>query len=113
MQVSLERRPGAGVALQIEVPTEQVERAIELAFQHLSPRVRVAGFRPGKAPRAVLEREIGWPALREHALEPLAPEAISGAVKENNLEIIATPEVEVEQFERLQPAKLKARVTVK
>ncbi|HEV3233419.1 MAG TPA: trigger factor [Candidatus Dormibacteraeota bacterium] len=113
MQVSLERRPGSVVELQIEVPTEQVERAIELAFQHLSPRVRVAGFRPGKAPRAVLEREIGWPALREHALEHLVPEAIGDAVKENNLEIIATPEVEVEQFERLQPAKLKARVTVK
>jgi trigger factor len=113
MQVSLERRPGSVVELQIEVPTEQVERAIELAFQHLSPRVKVAGFRPGHAPRAVLEREIGWPALREHALEHLVPEAVSDAVKDNNLEIIATPEVEVQQFERLQPARLKALVTVK
>jgi trigger factor len=113
MQVSLERRPGSVVELSIEVPTEQVERAIEMAFQHLAPRVKVAGFRPGKAPRPVLEREIGWPALREHALEHLVPDAIGQAVQENNLEIIASPEVEVEKFERLQPARFKARVTVK
>lgn len=113
MQVSLERRPGSVVELSIEVPTEQVERSIEEAFQHLAPHVKIAGFRPGKAPRPVLEREIGWPALREHALEHLLPDAISHAVTENNLEVIATPEVEVEKFERLQPARIKARVTVR
>jgi trigger factor len=113
MQVSLERRPGSVVELSIEVPTERVERAIEEAFSHMAPGVKVAGFRPGKAPRAVIEREIGWPALREHALEHLLPDAISEAVAENNLEVIATPEVEVEKFERLQPARIKARLTVK
>jgi trigger factor len=113
MQVSLERRPGSVVELSIEVPTERVENAIELAFKHLAPQVKVAGFRPGKAPRAVLEREIGWPALREHALEHLVPDALSEAVTDNNLELIATPEVEVQSFERLQPARFKALVTVK
>ncbi|MEA2646829.1 MAG: trigger factor [Chloroflexota bacterium] len=113
MQVSLERRPGSVVELSIEVPTEQVERAIETAFSHLAPNVRVAGFRPGKAPRPVLEREIGWPALREHALEHLVPDAIGQAVAENKLDVIATPQVEVQTFERLQPARLRALVTVK
>ena len=111
--MSLERRPGSVVELSIEVPTEQVERAIETAFSHLAPRVKVAGFRPGKAPRQVLEREIGWAALREHALEHLVPDAIGQAVAENQLQVIATPEVEVESFERLQPARLRALVTVK
>src|SRR5258708_11735987 len=113
MQVSLERRPGSVVELSIEVPTEQVERAINLAFEHMSPNVRVAGFRPGKAPREILEREIGWPALREHALEPLLSDTIAEVVAEQKLEVIATPQVEVEQFERLQPARFKALVTVK
>src|ERR1700716_3641634 len=113
MQVSLERRPGSVVELSIEVPTEQVERAIELAFQHLAPRVKVAGFRPGKAPRPVLEREIGWPALREHALEHLVPDSVGQAVADNNLTAIDNPRVEIETFERLQPAKFKALVTVK
>jgi trigger factor len=113
MQVSLEHRPGSVVELSIEVPTEQVERAIQRAFDRLSPRVRVAGFRPGRAPREILEREIGWPAIREQALEILLPETLTQAVADNNLEAIENPRVEVETFERLQPAKFKALVTVK
>ena len=113
MQVSLERRPGSVVELSIEVPTEEVERAIQTAFDHLAPSVRVAGFRPGKAPREILEREIGWPALREHALEHLVPDTIGQVVAENNLQAIDNPRVEIETFERLQPAKFKALVTVK
>jgi trigger factor len=101
------------VELSIEVPTEEVERAIQLAFDHLAPRVRVAGFRPGKTPREILEREIGWPALREHALEHLLPDSIGQAVAENNLQAIDNPKVEIETFERLQPAKFRALVTVK
>src|SRR6202165_5191899 len=113
MQVSLEHRPGSVVELSIEVPTEQVERAIQRAFDRLSPRVRVAGFRPGRAPREILEREIGWPAIREQSLEILLPETLTQAVADNNLEAIENPRVEVETFERLQPAKFKALVTVK
>jgi trigger factor len=113
MQVSLEHRPGSVVELSIEVPTEQVEAAIRRAFDRLSPRVRVAGFRPGRAPREILEREIGWPALREQALEILLPETLTRAVADNNLEAIENPRVEVETFERLQPARFKAVVTVK
>jgi len=113
MQVSLEHRPGSVVELSIEVPAEQVERAIQRALDRLAPRVRVAGFRPGKAPREILEREIGWPALREQAIEILLPETLSQAVTEHQLQAIETPQVEVERFERLLPARFRARVTVK
>lgn len=113
MQVSLEHRPGSVVELSIEVPTEQVERAIQQAFDRLAPRVRVAGFRPGKAPREILEREIGWPALREQAIDILVPEALTQAVADHQLQAIENPKVEIEAFERLQPAKFRALVTVK
>lgn len=113
MQVSVERRPGSVVELAIEVPAEQVERAIDRAFNRLAPRVRVPGFRPGKAPRPVLEREIGWPALREQALEILVPETVTEAVREQDLAVIDTPQVQIEQFERIGAARIKATVTVK
>src|SRR6476469_9769602 len=100
MEVSVERRPGSVVELAIEVPAEQVEKAIDKAFNRLAPRVRVPGFRPGKAPRPVIEREIGWPTLRDQALEILVPETVTEAVRERDLEVIDTPQVEVEQFER-------------
>ncbi len=113
MQVSVERRPGSVVELAIEVPSEQVAKAIDRAFNQLAPRVRVPGFRPGKAPRTVLEREIGWPALREQALEILVPETVTEAVREKDLAVIDTPRVEIESFERIGSARIKALVTVK
>src|SRR3979409_326017 len=105
MQVSVERRPGSVVELAIEVPAEKVERAIDRAFNQLAPRVRVPGFRPGKAPRPVLEREIGWPALRDQALEILVPESVTEAVREQDLAVIDTPQVQVESFERIGSAR--------
>jgi trigger factor len=113
MQVNVTQRPGSVVQLDIELPTEQVERAIERAFNRVSPRVRVPGFRPGKAPRAIIEKQIGWPALRQEAMDLVIPEALSQAVVDHKLEAITTPEVDVEQFERLQPARFKALVTVR
>jgi len=113
MEVSVERRPGSVLELAIEVPAEQVEKAIDRAFNRLAARVRVPGFRPGKAPRPVIEREIGWPALRDQALEILVPETVTEAVRERELEVIDTPQVEVEQFERIGSARIKALVTVK
>jgi trigger factor len=113
MQVSVERRPGSVVELAIEVPADQVERAIDRAFNQLAPRVRVPGFRPGKAPRPVIEREIGWPTLRDQALEILVPDVVTEAVRAEDLSVIDTPQVQVESFERIGGAKLKALVTVK
>ena len=113
MQVSLERRPGSVVELAIEVPTEQVESAIERAYNRLSPQVRVPGFRPGKAPRPILEQAIGWETLKEQALELLVPELLTEAIRDNNLEAIDQPHVHIEAFERLQPARIVAHVTVK
>ncbi|HEV3232530.1 MAG TPA: trigger factor, partial [Candidatus Dormibacteraeota bacterium] len=75
--------------------------------------VRVPGFRPGKAPRPVLEREIGWPLLRQEAIDLLLPEALGEAVTEHALEAIDTPHVEIDVFERLQPARFRATVQVK
>jgi len=113
MQVSVERRPGSVVELAIEVPAEQVERAIDRAFNQLAPRVRVPGFRPGKAPRPVIEREIGWATLRDQALEILVPDVVTEAVRSNDLSVIDTPQVQVETFERIGGARLTALVTVK
>ncbi|MGI8610639.1 MAG: trigger factor [Candidatus Dormibacteria bacterium] len=113
MEVSVERRPGSMVELAIEVPADQVERAIDRAFNQLAPRVRVPGFRPGKAPRPVIEREIGWPTLREQALELLVPDVVTEAVRSNDLAVIDTPQVQVDTFERIGAARLTAVVTVK
>ena len=59
MNVTATPAPKSSILLEIEVPSERLDRAIREATQRLSRRTRVAGFRPGKAPRPILERVLG------------------------------------------------------
>ena len=113
VKVETERKPGSQVLLSVEVPVDQVSRSIDQAYSRLAPRVRIAGFRPGKAPRPMVEREIGWPTLRQEALDLLLPTAYDAALDEAGLDPIDVPRVEVEQFDRGQPMRFKATVSIK
>lgn len=104
---------GSQVRLSVEVPADQVSKSIDQAYSRLAPRVRIAGFRPGKAPRPMVEREIGWPTLRQEALDLLLPTAYDAALDEAGLDPIDVPRVEVEQFDRDQPMRFNATVSVK
>ena len=108
-----ERKPGSQVVLSVEVDADQVSKSIDQAYFRLAPRVRIAGFRPGKAPRPMIEREIGWPALRQEALDLLLPTAYNSALDEAGLDPIDVPRVEVQQFDRGQPMRFTATVSVK
>ena len=113
VKVDTERKPGSQVVLSVEVDADQVSHSIDQAYSRLAPRVRIAGFRPGKAPRPMIEREIGWPTLRQEALDLLLPTAYNSALDEAGLDPIDVPRVDVQQFERGQPMKFTATVSVK
>lgn len=113
MKVETERKPGSQVVLSVEVPADQVSKSIDQAYSRLAPRVRIAGFRPGKAPRPMVEREIGWPTLRQEALDLLLPTAYNSALDEAGLDPIDVPRVEVQQFDRGQPMRFTATVSIK
>ena len=113
VKVDTERKPGSQVVLSVEVDADQVSRSIDQAYTRLAPRVRIAGFRPGKAPRPMIEREIGWPALRQEALDLILPTAYNSALDEAGLDPIDVPRVEVQQFDRGQPMKFTATVSIK
>ena len=113
VKVDTERKPGSQVVLSVEVDADQVSKSIEQAYSRLAPRVRIAGFRPGKAPRPMIEREIGWPALRQEALDLLLPTAYNSALDEAGLDPIDVPRVEVQQFDRGQTMRFTATVSVK
>ena len=113
MKVDTERKPGSQVVLSVEVDADQVSRSIDQAYSRLAPRVRIAGFRPGKAPRPMVEREIGWSTLRQEALDLILPTAYNSALDEAGLDPIDVPRVEVQQFDRGQPMKFTATVSIK
>src|SRR6266581_5878550 len=113
VKVDTEKKPGSQVVLSVEVDADQVLKSIDQAYSRLAPRVRIAGFRPGKAPRPMVEREIGWPALRQEALDLILPTAYNSALDEAALDPIDVPRVEVQQFERGQPMRFTATVSIK
>ena len=100
------------MALTIEISADEVEAAFERVIRRLSQKVKIQGFRPGKAPRAVVEARLGLPAIREEVIEALVPEVVSRALAESGLEPIDRPQVDLIEFERGKPGRFTATVSV-
>src|SRR3954466_9048551 len=83
------------VRVHITVPADEFEKAIDAAFKKLAREVRVPGFRPGKAPRRLLEARMGTDIARQEALRDSLPEFYVDAVTEHDVDVIAPPEIEV------------------
>ncbi|MBI4188403.1 MAG: trigger factor [Chloroflexi bacterium] len=107
MKVTNEKVEHREAFLTIEMEPAEVEESLGEAYSRLVKRVKVPGFRVGKAPRAVLERHIGKESLFEEALNSLLPKAYQQAIKEQQIAAIAQPMIEVAQTE---PLIFKAKV---
>jgi trigger factor len=110
LKVSSERIEGCQVALNIEVEPAEMEEALAKAYRRLVNRIVVPGFRKGKAPRVMLERHIGHESLVSEALDRLVPELYEKAIKDQGIDAIGQPEMEMTQAE---PPIFKAVVPVK
>jgi trigger factor len=113
MHVTTTPAPKSTVELEIELPPERLDRAIRDAVQHLSRRTRVPGFRPGKAPRPVLERVLGPSAILDDAVEHLVESAYREALIKEDLLPLTNADVEVVQAEEGKPLVFKATVQVR
>src|SRR5262245_2306000 len=112
VSVVTERLPGSQVGLTIEVPSDQVDRAYERVLNRLAQRVRIEGFRPGKAPRPLVEARLGPAAIRDEVVDTLISPVVNQALRDRQIDAIDRPEVEIQELERGRPARFKARVSV-
>ena len=113
MKSRLERIEKNEVNLEIEVPVEQVEAALNRAYKRIVSKISLPGFRKGRVPRPVLESYYGKEFLYEEALEELIPEALERAVEENDIEPVSQPDLDVTQMEEGKPLIFSARMVVK
>jgi trigger factor len=113
MQVTATPAPKSSVLLEIEVPPDQLDRAVRDAVGRLSRRTRVAGFRPGKAPRPILERVLGPSAVIDEAVETLVQFAYREAVIEQGIVPLTDADVEVVEAVEGKPLRFKATVQVR
>jgi trigger factor len=112
LSVVTERLPKSQVGLDIEVPAEVVDATYDRVLNRLASRAKIEGFRPGRAPRALIEARIGAAALREEVVEQMVPDVMRQALERESIDPIDPPDVEVLELERGRPAKLKATVSV-
>ena len=95
VKVTAERIPASKVLLRVEIPPDEVEKAIEKTFRDLSQRVRVPGFRPGKAPRNLVERFLGGPeSVQREGVDRLIDDSFRRALRDTDTHPIGDPDID-------------------
>ena len=114
MSLQVEKLEKSMAKLTIEVPAEELEKAIETAYQKNKNKLSVPGFRKGKVPRKMVEKMYGAGIFYEDAANELIPTAYENALTEcEDLEIVSQPEIDVVQIEAGKPFIFTAEVALK
>ena len=101
------------VKLEITIPAQDAKKAYDNAVKTYSQYVNIPGFRKGKAPKTMVERQVGKERIQQEALDRLLPKFIDEAVKENNLDIVTQPELTAVKFEDGKDVEATLKLEVK
>ena len=113
MSLQVEQLEHNMAKLTIEVSAEELEGALQKAYQKQKGRINVPGFRKGKVPRQLIEKMYGPEIFYDDAANALIPEAYSKAYDESGLEIVSQPKIDVTQIEKGKPFIFTAEVATK
>ena len=113
MSVQVENLEKNMAKLTIEVSAEDLEKALESAYQKQKKQISVPGFRKGKVPRQMVEKMYGADVFYEDAANALIPQAYSEAYDECDLQIVSQPEIDITQIEKGKPFIFTALVATR
>ena len=113
MQITTTPAPKSTIIVEVELPAERLATALGEAARALSRRTKVPGFRPGKAPRGVLEAVLGHGAVLEEAVDRLVQSAYRDALIEKEILPLTNADVEIVQAEEGKPLIFKATVPIR
>ncbi|HVM14911.1 MAG TPA: trigger factor [Egibacteraceae bacterium] len=113
MKTSVERVDDTTVKLSVTVEPERVTEAVDEAARRLASEVRIPGFRPGRAPKRVLESRLGKDAIAQEAARDALPRFYSEAAQAEELSVVGPPEIELDTFEDGKEAVFSATVEVR
>ncbi|MEC8068241.1 MAG: trigger factor [Actinomycetota bacterium] len=113
MKSTVETLDDNRVKLSVEVDEETFDVAVDAAFKRIAKEVRMPGFRPGKAPRRLLEAQFGSAVGREEALREAMPEYYAQAVIEHDVDVVAPPEIEITGGQEDGPVQFDAVVEIR
>ena len=113
MSVQVENLEKNMAKLTIEVSAEELEKALNAAYQKEKNKISIPGFRKGKVPRAMIEKMYGPAVFYEDAANTLMQENYPAAVEESGVDIVSRPTVDVVQIEKGKPFIFTAEVAVR
>ena len=99
--------------LEIEIPAKDFEEALQKAYLRARKNISMPGFRKGKAPRKLIEKEYGEEVFYEDAVNMLYAPVVNGAIDESGLDLVCQPEVEVVAISKEDGVQLKAKCTTR
>ena len=113
MKAVVEPLEGTKVKLSVDIDEDEFEQALNSAFVRIAREVRIPGFRPGKAPRKLLEARLGKDAARQEALREALPDYYAKAVRDTDVDPIASPEIDITAGQESGPVSFDAVVEVR
>ena len=113
MNTKIEKQENNIVKLDIEVPAKEAVNYYNNAVKKLAQYVNIPGFRKGKAPRNIIEQNIGEERIKHEALEDALPKIFAEVIKENDFDVVAQPYVESYNFKVGEDLKITAKVELR
>ncbi|MER2173437.1 MAG: trigger factor [Carnobacterium sp.] len=113
MTANWEKKGTNDGVLTFEISEEKIKEGLDTAFNKVKSTLSVPGFRKGKVPRTIFNKQYGEEALYEDALNAVLPEAYDAAVVEAGLDPVAQPKIDVKSMEKGEAWVIEAEVTVK
>ena len=113
MKSAVENLSPTRAKLTVEVPFEELKPSLDAAYQKIAKQINVPGFRRGKVPPAVIDRQVGRGPVLDEAINDMLPQSYAAALQEHDLEPLAQPDIEVTKFEDNETLEFTAEVDVK
>jgi len=113
METTVERTAEHTVKLTIEVPSDQLAKDLDRTYRAIAREVKIPGFRPGKAPKPIIDAQVGADVVLEEFVNSSVPTYFRTAITDEDLAPIGDPEVDVEQLEPGKPFIFTATVEVR
>ena len=99
--------------LTVEVPFEELKPSLDAAYQRIAKQMNIPGFRKGKVPPPVIDRQVGRGAVLDEAINEALPQFYVQALQENDLQPLAQPEIDITRFEDNESLEFTAEVDVR
>ncbi len=113
MKSAVETLSPTRAKLTVEVPFEELKPSLDAAYKKIAQQINIPGFRKGKVPPTVIDRQVGRSAVLDEAVNDVLPQKYFAALEENSLTPLAQPDIEVTKFEDNETLEFTAEVDIR